>query len=99
MARFDLDSTRTDLVINDNLGDFDAVESDQAHIEHIVDAAKGDFKEFPLTGIRSNRFLNAAGGTQAAKREIFVGLKADGYGSIVIESVEDSFTIDAIPLT
>lgn len=94
MDRYDLDSTRTDLVVNDDIGDFKIEISDQAHIEHLLDNSKGAFKEFPLAGVGVSRFLNASGQKQLAKREIFVGLKADGYSSIKIENN----TVDAKPL-
>tara|TARA_R110000787_G_C13300324_1_gene434430 strand:+ start:29 stop:328 length:300 start_codon:yes stop_codon:yes gene_type:complete len=99
MARQDLDSTRSDLVINALTGDFQIGDSDQAHIEHILDAHKGDFKEFPLLGIASVNFLTGPGGDQSVKREIINGLKADNYGSIVVNFNENSLTIDAEPLT
>lgn len=40
-------------------GDFVLEESDQMHIEHIVESDKGNWRETPLQGVGIVRFLNS----------------------------------------
>ena len=97
MVRFDLESNTEDLVINDTTGDFTVRASDQAHIEDLIYANKGDYKQFPLRGAGVERYLNASGGKQSAKRVIITELEADNYRKIRVIIDGDDITIDAEP--
>ena len=98
MARQDVETTRNDIVISELYGDFKIVESDQAHIEHILEARPGDFKEFPLLGANVFQFLNAPGGLQAVKRKIINQLEGDNYRKIVIIAEGQNLQVNAEPI-
>lgn len=67
---FDLLFENDDLVIG---------ESTNQHTEHIVIAAKGDYKLHPLTGFNIIRFLNAPSSSKNKfERELDLQLIADG---------------------
>lgn len=49
---------------NDELyvdGDLVIEESDQRHIEDILDSGKGEWREFPALGVEIHRYLNSVG--------------------------------------
>lgn len=67
-------------------GDFVVGESDEQHVQHIIQAQKGDYKEFPSLGVDPIRYLK--GGPRASadlQREITVQLEADGYSDLDID--------------
>ena len=66
-----------ELVIKD--GDFQIVESDTTHIELILRAHLGAFKQFPLVGMGIDDELASSGRQQIIKRNMGVQLNNDGY--------------------
>jgi hypothetical protein len=66
-----------DLVIKN--GDFVVSESDGQHIEHILRADRGQFRQFPLVGVGLQKQDNASVDRQRLKQEIKLQLRADGY--------------------
>jgi len=60
-------------------GDFDITESDTRHVDDIIDAWIGHWKEFPLVGVGIQRRHAQSGGIQRISREIKIQLKSDGY--------------------
>lgn len=66
-----------DLIIQN--GDFKVEESDQQHIQLIIESWIGSWKQFPLVGVGITNYKNSAGQSIALKRSIAVQLEADGY--------------------
>ncbi len=61
-------------------GDFVVSESDGQHIEHILRADRGQFRQFPLVGVGLQKQANASPNRQKLKQEIKLQLRADGFG-------------------
>lgn len=66
-----------DLVIEN--GDFLVAESDGQHIEHILRADRGQFRQSPLVGVGLQKQDNASPNRQKLKQEIKLQLRADGF--------------------
>jgi len=55
-------------------------ESDAQHVDAIISACKGEFKELPALGVGIVSYLKKQNASlESIKREITVNLKADGY--------------------
>lgn len=74
---------RQDLVIQN--GDFLVDESDNQHIEHILKAAPGQFRQWPLIGVSAYLMQGASVDRQALVQKIRVQLAADNY---IVRSVK-----------
>lgn len=71
---------QNDLLIN--AGDFVIGPSDQAHIDDILSAEKGEWREWPLLGVGMQRYINSTGQLDdraGLLRVIRVQLEADGF--------------------
>lgn len=66
-----------DLIFKD--GDFYIDSSDQQHVQFIMKARYGQFRQFPLVGVGIETYQNGSINTQALKREIRTQLEADNY--------------------
>lgn len=66
-----------DLLIKD--GDFVFGASDNDHVEDIISAFAGEWKEFPLVGVGIMKYLNSAGSESEMQQVTKQQLKADGY--------------------
>lgn len=77
-------------------GDIRINESDSQHVEHIMIADKGQFRQFPLIGVGIKRQLNGSFNPQEVKQNIKLQLESDGYNvrQVVIEPTIDDFKID-----
>jgi hypothetical protein len=83
-----------ELVVKD--GDFKITDSDTTHIELVLRANLGSFKQFPLVGMGIDNELASSGGQQVIKRKISVQLNLDGYKvTDIILSGTDEYQIDA----
>lgn len=73
-------------------GDFVIGGSDVQHIQLLIDFHKSNLKQYPLTGVGKERFLN---GTidGALRAEIQRQLEADGYRTKSITFKENQLTI------
>ena len=60
-------------------GDFLVSESDAQHIEHIIRADKGQYRQFPLIGFGIQSRQNAPVNVQEVKQEIRKQLISDGF--------------------
>jgi hypothetical protein len=60
-------------------GDIFVNESDSQHLEFIVTADKGQFRQFPLIGVGIRRFSNGPFDAQAIRQAIKLQLESDGY--------------------
>jgi hypothetical protein len=74
-----------DLVIQN--GDFLVDESDTMHIEHILKADKGQFRQWPLIGVGALRLKGASVDRVAISQAIRVQLMADNF---LVKSVKVS---------
>lgn len=89
------DSTN-DLIIEN--GDFKLNESDSQHVEHIITADKGQFRQWPLIGVGINRLINGSINPQALKQVVKLNLESDNYNVrlIEIDSIDKlSINVDA----
>jgi hypothetical protein len=73
-------------IITDENGDIEFVngdlkidESDAQHVDHIVTADKGQFRQFPLVGVGIGRLLNGTPNKIEVQQQIKVNLESDGY--------------------
>ncbi len=66
-----------DLLIEN--GDFVIAESDEQHVTHLLQAVKGDYKQFPTTGCNLIDFIKKGESAKKIEHEITTQLKADGY--------------------
>ncbi|URC13941.1 hypothetical protein [Flavobacterium sp. B183] len=90
---------RLDLLRNDNGSlkfstsaegsDFATGQSDQQHVEDILDLQPGEIKEFPLAGfgaINYIKFINKTISADEFKRDLKLQLNYDGYNNAVIDT-------------
>lgn len=77
-------------------GDFFVDDSDQQHIQHILIADLGQFRQWPLTGVGIKKYLNGSVNKTDLKQSIRVQLLADNFNvkRIVVEN-DFSIKIDA----
>jgi hypothetical protein len=68
-----------DLLIQN--GDFAQAPSDGAHIKHVIESAKGNWRFKPLLGVDITGYINATGTLIATKlrKNIKAELESDGY--------------------
>ena len=92
----DIKLENNDLVFDDITEDFIITDSDQQHIEDIVEAFVGHYKEFPLLGVGIRQYINSAGAQVELQTFIRLQLEADGYtvNDVIIGEGEKIF-IDA----
>ncbi len=88
---------RKDLLFDNDIvtadGDFVTGLSDEQHIEHILIAAPGHYKQSPLTGADVTKMLGGPfGGIQ--KRAITLALLADGYEINDVSLINGELHID-----
>ena len=75
-------------------GDLSIGTSDSQHIQHILQAQPGDFKESPLTGASTIQMLNGSV-SGVEKRRMKSALEADGYRVNSIKQKNGGIEIDA----
>ncbi len=69
-------------------GDFCIGNSDEQHIEALVKAKKGEFKEYPALGFGAALFLKGNVTEIEFKRDLKVQLQYENYHSVEIEFTE-----------
>lgn len=75
----------TDIITDENgdiqivNGDIKIGESDSQHIEHIMIAGKGQFRQFPLIGVGIQNMINGTPNRQLLRQTIQLQLESDGY--------------------
>jgi hypothetical protein len=83
-----------DLVIQN--GDFVITDSDSQHVEDLIQAYTGHYKEFPLVGVGIDLYINSGGTQQELERSIRLQLESDGYSvNSIIVGNDGKITIDA----
>jgi len=69
--------SRKDILMDENgdvyakTGDFVIDASDDQHVQHILESAKGDYKQFPLIGANIMQLLNGKVGVEE-RRDIIL---------------------------
>ena len=95
MATFKDIITDTDfdlIIVN---GDISVLESDSQHIDHIITADKGHFRQFPLVGVGIVNFLSSSSSEQEIRQLIKLQLEADGFAVRQIKISGSNIEIDA----
>lgn len=95
MAIFKDIITDTDFDLSIVNGDISILESDSQHIDHIITADKGHFRQFPLVGVGIVNFLNASSSEQEIRQVIKLQLEADGFSVKQIKINASNIEIDA----
>lgn len=73
----DLKLVNNDLYINPVTKDFELAEADTQHVENIIIAEPGWYKEFPLIGVGLQKYNRTTGKQQELDRLIALNLKMD----------------------
>lgn len=85
---------RKDILVNNDLlienGDFVMGDSDIQHIDHIITAQPGEYKETPQLGFGVINYLKSNTTKTKFKRDLRVQLNFDGYESPNID-LEEGF--------
>lgn len=82
---------RTDILKDDNgglafaNGDFAIGQSDQQHVEDLLDLQVGEIKEFPLAGFGAINYIKKTVSAAEFKRDLKIYLNMDGYANPVID--------------
>ncbi len=93
---FLLDSDQ-DLQIVD--GDILIGASDQQHVEYIMKADRGHFRQYPLIGVGIERNINGPVNVQEIKQRIERQLESDNYNVRKVEvTLAGKISIDAVRL-
>ncbi|AQY22970.1 hypothetical protein [Riemerella anatipestifer] len=74
--------------LNFHNGDFDIGQSDQQHIEHIIAAQKGEYKNFPFVGFGVINYLKGDTSKSDFKRDLKIQIENDGYSNPKIDLSE-----------
>jgi hypothetical protein len=94
-------ATFKDIITNDDFdlsivnGDISILESDSQHIDHIITADKGHFRQFPLVGVGIVNFINSSSSEQEIRQIIKLQLEADGFAVNQIRVSASNIEIDA----
>lgn len=75
-------------------GDFVEGESDMQHIEDILDAYPGEYRNAPLLGVYLQRGINGLI-DGSIRRDININLQSDNYKVKKIEITQENLNIDA----
>ena len=84
----------TDLVVD--LGDFVLADSDQQSVQDIINAYKGNYKEFPLIGVGIDTYRNSTPDESEIQSIVRKQLEADGFTVNSVQVIESKIYVDAI---
>ena len=84
----------TDLVVN--LGDFVLADSDQQSVQDIINAYKGNYKEFPLIGVGIDTYKNSTPDASELQSIVKKQLEADGFTVNSVTIIDKQIYVDAI---
>lgn len=76
-------------------GDFHIGDSDSQHIQHIIEATKGNFLEHPTVGVNITEFKNGSITQAEIARRIRVELQKDGFHLNSLSVKYDEINLDA----
>lgn len=90
-----IDKDTCDIVISG--GDLLVSKSDQQHVEHILRADRGHFRQYPLLGIGIEKSLKGPVNPQELKQAIKLQLKSDNYSvrEVQVSREAKDISIDA----
>jgi hypothetical protein len=95
MAIFKDIITDNDSDLNISNGDLLISESDSQHIDHILTANKGHFKQSPLIGAGIIEFINNSASEQEIRQRIKLQLESDGFSVRQVKINSGNIEIDA----
>ena len=84
----------TDLVVD--LGDFVLADSDQQSVQDIINAYKGNYKEFPLIGVGIDTYRNSTPDESELQSIVKKQLEADGFTVNSVTIIDKKIYVDAI---
>jgi hypothetical protein len=90
-----------DIILNEDneiqffSGDFLIGDSDSQHIQHIIEATKGNFLENPTVGVNITEYKNGNVTHDEISKRIRVELQKDGYYLNAIQVNQDEIKLDA----
>lgn len=67
-------------------GDFMVGQSDQQHVEDLLDLQPGEIKEFPLAGFGAINYIKRTITADEFKRDLKLQLNYDGYDNATIDT-------------
>jgi len=67
-------------------GDFATGQSDQQHVEDILDLQPGEIKEFPLAGFGAINYIKRTITADEFKRDLKIQLNYDSYDNATIDT-------------
>jgi len=76
-------------------GDFHVGESDVQHVNDIISAMPGYYKQFPFLGVGIDLYLNSSGKEQQLENSIRLNMQSDGYDVSEVTVQSDNNTIDS----
>ena len=79
-----------DLFIDPQNGDFSITDSDTRHVNDIIEAYTGWWKESPTVGVGIRRSSAQSGSIQRVSRQIKIQMVSDGYNVTGIQFGEKS---------
>ena len=79
MVSKDLRLENNDLFINPITGDFQIIVSDDQHIEDLINAFPGWYKQHPEIGAKLMAYVKSSGKQQELTQGIRQNVKGDGY--------------------
>ncbi|MFK7059569.1 hypothetical protein V3Q90_05460 [Flavobacterium oreochromis] len=88
---FELDQDGDLLFVN---GDFSLAPSDQQHVEHILEAVKGEYKQYPTVGFGVVNYLKTNVSEAEFKRDLKIQLEQDNYKNCRIDLTNGQLKID-----
>lgn len=77
-------------------GDLVIGESEAQHIDHLLVANKGEYKQHPLTGAGLPTMLKSGNRKGGIHREVKLQMEADGYGVKTLKVDWPEINIDAV---
>lgn len=87
-----IDPATCDVVISG--GDLLVGKSDQQHVEHILRADRGHFRQWPLLGVGLEKNLKGPISPQELKQAIKLQLKSDNYNVREVQVSRDAKNIN-----
>lgn len=84
----------TDLEID--LGDFVLADSDQQSVQDIINAYKGNYKEFPLIGVGIDTYKHSTPDASELQSIVKKQLEADGFTVNSVTIIDKQIYVDAI---
>jgi len=76
-------------------GDFLVGESDAQHVQHIIEATKGNFLENPTLGVGITEFRNGNISLAELSKRVRLELQKDGYKLNKVNFINGEIVIDA----